>query len=449
MLQYLTRSLPPVCAAERHAYDVVARLHEAGHEAYTVGGAVRDRLLGSVPDDVDVTTSATPDVVQGLFPRTYAIGAAFGVVIVVEDDIQTEVATFREDYGYQDGRRPDSVHFSDAEHDAQRRDFTINALLYDPRVGRIVDYVDGLRDLERGVIRAIGDPDRRFSEDYLRLLRAARFAARFDFELDADTLKAITTHAAQDVNISPERIFAELTKMLCGPRPACAFRLLDATGLLAHVLPEIAAMKGVAQPAQYHPEGDVFVHTLMLLENTRHPTPEIAWSALLHDVGKPPTFEIGHHGRETFPCHAKVGAEMTEAILRRLRCSRHFIDCVREVVYHHMSFGEVQKMRPATLRRMLGRSTFNVELELHRVDCMSSHRKLGNYVYLLDELVALRDQPAVPPPLATGRDVLARGIAAGPVVGEILRELEEEQLSGNVTDRDAALVWLDQRVPGQ
>lgn len=448
MTKYLTHNLDPVTTAENRAYDIVARLRDAGFDAFTVGGAVRDRLLGGLPGDVDVTTSATPDIVQEIFARTYAVGAAFGVVIVVDDDVQTEVATFREDGGYQDGRRPDSVRFSDAQHDAQRRDFTINALLYDPLERRVVDYVDGLADLHRGVLRAIGDPVLRFNEDYLRLLRAVRFAARFDFALDGDTLTAIKTHAHQIINISPERIFAELSKMLCGPRPGYAFRMLDETGLLEQLLPEITAMKNVAQPPLYHPEGDVFVHTLMLLDNTSHPSPEIAWSALLHDVGKPPTFEIGHHGRETFPCHAKVGAAMTETILQRLRCSRQFIDDVREAVYNHMTFADVQKMRPATLRRMLGRANFNCELELHRVDCMSSHRKLGNYVYLLDALIALRDEPAVPPPLATGKDLLARGVAPGPVVGEILRELEDQQLSGDVSDREAALVWLDQRLSG-
>ncbi len=446
MAQYIQHRLAPVSAAEQAAYDIARRLQAAGYQACTVGGCVRDRFLGSMPKDVDVTTDATPDVLQQIFPHTYAVGAAFGVVIVREGDLHTDVATFREDGGYQDGRHPDSVTFSDAEHDAQRRDFTINALFYDPQAEQVIDFVDGLRDLDAGVIRTVGDPDRRFGEDYLRMLRAVRFTARFDFELDPATRAAIIKHAPKITGISPERIFNELTKMLCGPQPQLAFRLLDETGLLEQVLPEISAMKGVTQPPQFHPEGDVFVHTLLLLEMMVHPTPEIAWSALLHDVGKPPTLAIGPHGRETFPSHNRVGAEMTETILQRLRCSRQFIDCVRETVYNHMTFAEVQKMRPSTLRRLLGRPDFDCELELHRLDCLSCHRYVDNYVFLLDRLAALRDEPPVPEPLVQGRDLIGRGVEPGPVIGEILRELEELQLNGEIITREAALEWLDRRV---
>lgn len=446
MAQYIQHRLAPVSAAEQAAYGIAHRLQAAGYQACTVGGCVRDRFLGSMPEDVDVTTDATPDVLQQIFPHTYAVGAAFGVVIVRDGNLHTEVATFREDGGYQDGRHPDSVTFSDAEHDAQRRDFTINALFYDPQAEQVIDFVDGLRDLDAGVIRTVGDADRRFGEDYLRMLRAVRFTARFDFELDPTTRAAIIKHAPKITGVSPERIFNELTKMLCGPQPQLAFRLLDETGLLEQVLPEISAMKGVAQPPQFHPEGDVFVHTLLLLEMMVHPTPEIAWSALLHDVGKPPTLKIGTHGRETFPNHNRVGAEMAETLLQRLRCSRQFIDCVRETVYNHMTFAEVQKMRPSTLRRLLGRPDFDCELELHRLDCLSCHRYVDNYVFLLDRLAALRDEPPVPEPLVKGRDLIERGVEPGPVIGEILREFEELQLNSEIITREAALEWLDRRV---
>ncbi|MFT5128921.1 MAG: poly(A) polymerase [Rhodothermales bacterium] len=444
-----TRSLqiPDLTPAEHEAHAIVAQLRENGHDAYTVGGAVRDRLLARQPMDVDVATSATPEQVARLFRRTVPVGAAFGVIIVVGDELQTEVATFRIDGGYIDGRHPDAVEFSDARNDAERRDFTINALFYDPLTEQVIDFVGGLEDLARGRLRTVGDPVRRFGEDYLRMLRAIRFATRYDFVLSADTAAAIAKFAAQVGQISNERIYAELTKMLIGPHPHKAIGALAETGLLEQILPEVTAMRGVKQPAQFHPEGDVWVHTLLLLSHMAHPCPVLAWGVLLHDVGKPPTFEIGAHGRESFPGHASVGAEMAESILRRLKCSKDMIEQVRTLVHYHMSFAEVKRMRPATLRRMIGRDTFTLELELHRIDCMACHQKLGNWIFLLDAMRALGDKPAVPEPLVTGRDLLARGMKGGPEMGTLLRHIHDLYLDGQFADRAAAMAWLDDHHP--
>jgi tRNA nucleotidyltransferase/poly(A) polymerase len=412
--------------AELAALKVIQTLCQAGHQALLVGGAVRDRLLQRRPVEADVASSARPEEVQALFPRTVAVGAAFGVIVVVMDEINIEVATFRADDAYIDGRRPTSVRFVTAAEDAARRDFTINALFYDPATCTVLDYTGGLADLAAGQLRAIGEAAARFREDYLRMLRAVRFTVRLGFALEP----------------SPERLFQELTKLLTGPRPHAAFRLLDDCGLLAVLLPEMCAMKGVTQPPQYHPEGDVFVHTLLLLEYMVHPSPALAWSVLLHDVGKPPTFARGANGQETFPCHADVGAVMAEDILRRLRAPNDLTETVVAAVKYHMTFGEIQRFRPATLRRMMGRTTFPLELELHRIDCLACHRRLENWVFLLDQLHALANQPAVPPPLLTGADVLAQGVPPGPRVGALLREAQERQLNGDLADRPAALAWL-------
>lgn len=442
----VSRSLPPMGPAEETAYAIVQRLRDAGHESYTVGGAVRDRLLARYPDEVDVATSATPEQVQALFSQTVAVGAAFGVIVVVQNGLHTEVATFRTDADYIDGRRPTSVSFSSPAEDAQRRDFTVNALFYDPVEALIIDHVGGLRDLERGVIQAIGEADRRFREDHLRMMRAVRFATRFDFALAEQTAEAIRATAAAITRISPERLFAELTKIITGPRPHQALALLDEVGLLAPVLPELTAMHGVEQPAQFHPEGDVWVHNLLLQELMVHPDPVLAWGCLLHDVGKPPTFEINDKGREAFPCHANVGAEMTREILTRLRCSNQFIEQVVALVYNHMTFKDVQEMRKSSLRRLMGRETFRQELELHRIDCLASNGMLGNWHFLLDKLHERRNEPVRPTPLLSGRDVLALGVAEGPMIGRLLREAEELQLSDELTDRESALVWLRDRL---
>lgn len=443
----VSHNIEPLSPTEQTAIGIVQTLRDRGYTAYIVGGSVRDRLLNLAPTEVDVATDATPDVIEAMFPKTVAVGKAFGVMIVLMDDQQIEVATFREDREYMDGRHPVAVRYSDPEHDAQRRDFTINALFADPLRGEIIDYVNGVEDLRQGVIRAIGEPEARFREDYLRMLRAIRFSARFGFAIEPATFAAIQATAAQIQRISPERIFNELDKILVGPNPDRAFRLLDESGLLPYVLPEVAAMKGVPQPPAYHPEGDVWEHTLLLLKNLDRPSSVLAWSALLHDVGKPPTLTPhADDGRPTFPAHAKVGADMAVSIFRRLHCANEFIDQVDRIVYYHMAFAEVKQMKRSTLKRLLARPTFPVELELHRLDCLACHRNLGNYEFLLDTIKAFGEEPVLPPPLLNGRDVLAKGIPPGPKIGVIIRELEELQLGEEITTKEQALAWLDQRV---
>lgn len=433
-------------AAERAGVEIVRRLQAAGHAAFLVGGCVRDRLLGRPVADVDVATDAVPAKVQALFPRTYAVGAAFGVVVVHTDSGEdVEVATFREERGYADGRHPDSVSFSTPEADAARRDFTINALFYDPDRQQVVDYVNGFADLERGVVRAIGDAPARFGEDALRLMRAVRFVAELGFDLDPATARAMPPLAGTLARISTERIYSELLRMLQGRDPQRAFALLQELGLLSVCLPELSAMVGVQQPAEFHPEGDVWVHTLALLAGMRQPAEALAWAVLLHDVGKPPTYEF-RDGRERFPGHADHGEDMSRGILGRLHASREVIDAVAEMVGNHMTFAAVQEMRPSTLRRFMGRPTFRDELELHRLDCMASHGYADNYVFCLDELAKYANEPVLPEPLVRGGDVLALGLLPGPEVGRLLREASEQQLNGQLADRAQALAWLRQRV---
>ncbi len=438
----LRLSLPAATAAEQAGDAVIAQLHAAGHAAYRVGGCVRDRLLGRAAPDVDVATAAVPEQVQALFRHTYAVGASFGVVVVhAAEGVDIEVATFREDGGYQDGRHPDCVTFCGAAEDAARRDFTINALFYDPSRQTLVDFVDGLADLERGVVRAIGIPAARFAEDSLRLLRAVRFTAELGFVLDPDTAAAIQPLAGTLTRVSAERVFAELTRMLTGRNPAGAFDLLQRLALLPVCLPELAAMPGVPQPPQFHPEGDVWQHTLDMLRGLRAASPTLAWAVLLHDVGKPPTFSM-QDGRERFFGHARTGAAMAAAILERLHASGQLTADVARIVEHHMTLGDVSRMRQAKVRRILGRPTFADDLELHRIDCRASHGDFANYVFLLDALIRLAEEPPIPPPLATGDDVLALGVPRGPRIGRLLREVQERQLEGDLHTREEALAWL-------
>ncbi len=443
MLNTINTSLEPISDAERVAYKVIAILRESNFDAFTVGGSVRDRMLDKIPHDVDVATNAKPRDIQRIFNKTIPVGISFGVVIVILDCVQVEVATFRNDGEYQDGRRPGEITFANAECDAQRRDFTINALFYDPCSKTIQDYVDGLSDLENKKIKAIGDPVRRFNEDYLRMLRAVRFTAHLGFKLDSATFAAIKNNASKITLISPERIFNELDKILTGYNADIAFSLLDETNLLHYILPEIENLKGVKQPPEFHPEGDVWVHTLMMLESLDRPASVLAWGVLLHDIGKPATFTLNKDGRESFPSHAKVGAQMANKILKRYRCSNEFIESVNTLVYFHMSFGDVKKMKQSTLRRMIARKTFDVELELHRIDCLNSHKKLDNYIFLQEKVKEFENEPPVPKPLLSGYDLLNFGIPEGKQIGILLKNLEECQLNREINSRDEALEWLN------
>ncbi|MCF7854528.1 MAG: CCA tRNA nucleotidyltransferase [Candidatus Pacebacteria bacterium] len=433
-------ALPSITPAEQAGDRIIHRLQEAGCLAYRVGGSVRDRLIGRIPREVDVATDAPPSRVRELFTSTYAVGEQFGVIIVHGDDgVDVEVATFREEHGYADGRHPAHVRYSTPGKDARRRDFTVNALFYDPLRHEIRDFVNGLEDLRRGVIRAIGDPFERFSEDRLRLLRAVRFAAGLGFELEKDTHAAIARLAHTVGTVSAERAAEEFNKMLTGPAPAGAFDLLRRLGLLDCWLPELSAQAGVPQPPQFHPEGDVWAHTCLALSRAPCAIPELMWSVLLHDIGKPPT-HVYADGRDRFPSHANHGAALTGEILIRLRMSRRFTDTVAHCVRNHMRFMHVRDMRRSTLRRLLGDPTFPLQLELHRVDCAASHGDFTNYWFLLDAVAEMAAEPPVPEPLVRGTDIMALGVREGPEVGTLLRMVQEWQLEGEVSSKEEALI---------
>jgi poly(A) polymerase len=432
---------------QHHATSIIRTLRERGHSAYLVGGCVRDLLLGREPADWDVATSATPDQVMTIYPQSLAVGAQFGVVLVpFGDGHKVEIATFRSDGLYSDGRHPDQVRFTQtAEEDVQRRDFTINGLLLDPLAGgKVLDFVGGEKDLRMGIIRTIGDPERRFQEDKLRMLRAVRFAARFGYEIAPQTLAAIAKLAAEIHQVSRERVRDELTRVLTEGRARCAFELLDATGLLREVLPEVAAMKGVEQPPQFHPEGDVWTHTLLLLEGLpAGASATLAWGALLHDVGKPPTFRRAPD-RIRFDNHAEIGSRMAAAIGERLRMSNDEIEQIVAIVAQHMKFPELTKMRQSTLKRFLRQDRFDEHLEMHRLDCLASHRDLSLYDFALRTLESVPPEQIRPQPLITGDDLIAAGYRPGPQFKEILGRVEDAQLEGTLTTRDQALAWVKQ-----
>jgi poly(A) polymerase len=420
--------------------DIVAQLQRAGHVAYFAGGCVRDQLLGIEAKDFDIATSALPEQVQDLFPRvTDLTGKSFGVVRVIVDDQFYEVATFRQDGPYKDGRRPESVRFATAEEDAQRRDFTINGLFYDPVAERLIDYVGGEADLKAKLLRAIGNPTDRFAEDQLRLLRAIRFATRLNFKIEPKTWDAIRAGAASIRMISAERIRDELNKIFTARQPEKGLDLLDQSGLLAEVLPDIAAMHGVDQPPQFHPEGDVYEHVRLMLTKIEEPNLDLALGVLLHDVGKKPTSKTDPNGRIRFNEHESVGAEMAEKIMADLRYDNKTIQTVRELVQHHMQFKDVPQMRPSTLKRMMARPTFPLELELHRIDCSSSHGDLEHYVFLKDKLETMSAEEIDPPSLITGRDLLAMGLPPGKTIGRILEAVRIAQLEGAIENRASAL----------
>ena len=433
---------PLFAAAEKTA----AVLRAAGHKAYFVGGAVRDLLLGRAPDDVDVTTSARPEAVQALFDKAVPVGAAFGIITAVIDGIPVEIATFRAERGYSDGRRPDRVIYTDDEVlDVTRRDFTVNGLLLDPATKEIVDCVGGLDDLRAGVLRTIGDPVVRFGEDHLRILRFVRFASRLGFAPDPASKSAAAAAAEKLRLIAAERIRVELEKILTGPFPAEGFEMLAKLGILKVVLPEVDAMRGVEQPKQFHPEGDVFVHTMLLLRHAAWRTPVLMWSALLHDVGKPVT-QTFKDGVPHFYGHETVGADMAAGILARLRLPSAMTDAIVAAIRNHMRFASVHAMKKAKWMRMIADPNFPVELELHRLDCTACHGLLENYVLMLDRVAEFAKLPAPRKPFLSGNDIIALGVKPGAVFRRILAEAEDLRLEGELKSREQSLEWLRARV---
>ena len=444
------------------AISIIETLRQHSFQAYLVGGCVRDLLLDREPTDFDVATSATPAQVMKIFPDTYAVGAQFGVVLVPlpggentrEDENEesktnaVEVATFRSDLGYSDGRHPDQVRFSqDPREDAARRDFTINGMMLDPVSSEVLDFVGGQNDLKAGIVRAIGEPERRFAEDKLRMLRAVRFAARFEYEIEAETLIAIKRFADEIKLVSRERVRDELTKMLTEGHARQAILLLDKTGLLKEVLPEIPAMKGVQQPAEFHPEGDVFIHTLLALDNLPHPCPPtLAWGALLHDVGKPATFRVAPD-RIRFDGHVEVGVKITEEICDRLRFSKHDAAHVLALVDNHMRFGDVTRMKESTLKKFMRLPGFDEHLALHRADSLASHRNLSTYEFLQKKITEIPPPNIRPAPLITGNDLIALGYIPGPRFREILDAVEDAQLEGQFDSREVAIEFVKRAFP--
>ena len=454
LTSHATPSLLACCALAHNrkvtprelANSICDTLIREGHQAFLVGGGVRDLLLGRQPADYDIATDARPDRVISLFPESVAVGAQFGVIIVPRDAHHVEVATFRSDIGSADGRHPQSVVFtSSPEQDVQRRDFTINGLLMRHDTGRVLDFVAGQTDLRAGIIRAIGEPARRFAEDKLRMLRAVRFSARFGFRIEAQTFAAIRWQAHEIGQVSAERIREELTKLLSEGAARRGLELLDKSGLLKHILPEVAAMQGVEQPPQYHPEGDVWTHTLLMLEGMpAGSSATLAWGVLLHDVGKPATFRpISETGdRIRFNGHVDVGVRMSEAILERLRFSNQDSDQILALIANHMRFKDVSRMRTSTLKRFIRLPRFDEHLALHRLDCLSSHRHLDAYDFVRRTLEQTPAEEIRPAKLLTGNDLQSLGYQPGPLFGKILRSLEDAQLEGLVRSREEAIAFV-------
>lgn len=425
-------------SGEALAHSIVAVLRQAGAKAYLVGGCVRDRLLGRVPRDYDVATDATPGRIAQLFPDARQVGAHFGVMLVVRGAAEVEVATFRSEHSYRDGRHPDHVAFEpDPRPDALRRDFTVNALFEDPATGEVLDFTGGRRDLDRRVIRAIGDARERFSEDHLRMLRAVRLAAALGFDIEPETMGAIRRMAASIRLVSAERSREELVRILTEANARRGFELLDSSGLLAHLLPEVLAMKGVEQPREYHPEGDVWTHTLLMLGKLESPSTTLAMGVLLHDVGKPPTFRVA--GRIRFDGHMEAGARMAVEIMERLRFSSREIRTVEALVADHLRFKDVRRMRESTLRRFLRQPHFDELLELHRLDCLASHGKLDQYEFVRARRRELPPETLRPRRLITGHDLLAAGYRPGPAFARMLEAVEDGQLESRIATPEEAL----------
>ncbi len=424
------------------AVEIASKLRSHGFQAWLVGGCVRDLVLGREPKDYDICTDARPDQLLQLFPKAQLVGVQFGVVLV--DGV--EIATFRSDHSYADGRHPSEVTFeTDPKQDVLRRDFTINALLLDPALlnssappsSAVIDYVGGLTDLRNHVVRAIGDPERRFEEDHLRMLRAIRFAARFGFDIEPATMSAIAKLHRQILRVSPERIRDELVRILTEGQARRGFELLDQSGLLGDILPEIAAMQGVAQPPEFHPEGDVWIHTLMMLEGLQSPTPSLALGVLLHDVGKPGTFRIAERIR--FDGHVELGERIARDILARLRFSNAETEQVLALIANHMRFADVHRMRESTLKRMLRLDRFDEHLELHRLDCLASHGHLENYEFAKTKFEQAPPEQLRPPRLLTGNDLIEAGYQPGPDFSRMLETVEDAQLESRIRTKEEAL----------
>jgi poly(A) polymerase len=438
----LSKGSGKIRASRDTAVSIVRNLQDAGYEAYFVGGCVRDLLRGVEPGDYDIVTSARPDEVRSLFSHTVPIGINFGVVLVVKEGQSYEVATFRTECDYEDGRRPSQVEFTTAEGDVHRRDFTVNALLMDPVTDDIIDYVEGRRDIENRLIRTIGSPEERFAEDHLRMLRAVRFAANLGYEIDAETFNAIKQHISSISRISAERIREELTKLLTRGGTRRGMEILAETGLLAEVLPEVYALRGVDQPPRFHPEGDVWEHTLRMLDLL--PSGEgvendlcLAWSVVMHDIGKAHTRSENESGIH-FYGHVREGEKIAEAMMRRLRFSRAEMETVLALIHYHMLFMNVMDMRPNRLKRFLRMPDFDVHLELHRLDCLGSHGSLESYEFCISKLEEIAVEDLHPPRLLNGNDLIGMGFSPGPLFSEIMRTIEDAQLDGEISSSDEA-----------
>ena len=423
------------------ALYIIERLRQSGFEAYMAGGCVRDKLLGREPKDYDIATNARPEAVQRIFPRTVPVGSQFGVVMVMLEGESLEVATFRFDGPYLDGRHPSQVRFGSMEEDIMRRDFTINGMMYDPTRDRVIDLVEGAKDIKRRVIRAIGDARRRFEEDHLRMLRAVRIAAGLDFTIDENTLQAIQEQAAMIARIAWERIGKEITRLLTEGGARKGFDLLDATGLLPVLLPEVEATKGVEQSPDFHPEGDVYVHTLATLEYLKDPTETLAYGCLLHDIAKPACFKREGE-RISFIGHCEKGAEMAVEVLKRLKRSRAVWERVAYLVGNHLKYTQAPNMRLSTLKKFLREDGFEELLELSRVDSLSSKGDLRYYNFCKQRLADFKHEEIHPEPLVRGRDLIALGFSPGPLFQTILKQIEEAQLNGEIIDKDQALEWI-------
>jgi len=433
---------------KKTAKQIAVRLQRAAFAAFWVGGCVRDFLLGREPEDIDLATDARPEQVEKLFKRTIAVGKKFGVIVVVEDGHHFQVATFRSEGDYKDGRHPGKVVFSHAQADALRRDFTINALFYDPVSDTTHDWTGGEKDLRAKIIRTIGKPEERFGEDHLRLLRAIRFAAQLDFAIEPETFAAVKALAPKIKAISAERIRDELLKLFRPPHAARGLDLLRESGLMEYVLPELSATVMCDQSPNYHPEGTVFNHIRLMLEQLPPDAPaSLPWAVILHDIGKPPTASVDEKtGAIHFYGHEKIGADMARVILNRLRFPKKDVDEIVACVRQHMQFKDVKQMRTATLRRLLLRETFPLELDLHKLDCLGSHRSLEYYNFLLEQAEELKKKPSIRPPLLTGGDLIALGIKPGPALGAMLQEIREKQLSDELKTKREAKAWVRKRL---